>query len=277
MKPYLKTKDYSVTGEGFELRYDGELEMLTTHPRPDDLERYYESDTYISHTDSRRSLVDKLYQAIKRLSLQRKTSLVNNFSMGNKTLLDFGAGTGDFLKATQKAGWLSKGIEPNKVARSRAEGKDVELLSSLKALPKEKFQVITLWHVLEHLPDLEMQIIDILEHLEKEGTLIIAVPNFNSFDAKYYKEFWAAYDVPRHLWHFSRKSIEKLFSKHGLKVVKTKPMIFDSFYVSLLSEKYKSGKQKFIKGFWIGLRSNLAAWGSGEYSSIIYILQKRQK
>ena len=275
MKPYLKTKDHSVTGEYFELYYDRERGMLITHPQPDDLERYYESDAYISHTDSRRSLIDKLYQLIKRISLQRKISLINCFSSGNKTLLDIGAGTGDFLKETKTAGWQSTGIEPNKMARIRAQEKDIELISSMQDLPKVKYQVITLWHVLEHLPDLDRQILKIIDHLEEEGTLIIAVPNFNSFDAIYYKEFWAAYDVPRHLWHFSRKAIEILFSKHGLKVVKTKPLIFDSFYVSLLSEKYKSGKQKLIKGFWIGFRSNLSAWHSKEYSSIIYILQKR--
>ncbi|WP_337251779.1 class I SAM-dependent methyltransferase [Maribacter halichondriae] len=157
----------------------------------------------------------------------------------------------------------------------RAREKRVELLPNMESLPGgEKFQIITLWHVLEHLPDLENQILKLIWHLEEGGTLFIAVPNFNSFDAKHYQEFWAAYDVPRHLWHFSRKSMDRLFSKHGFQVVKSKPLVFDSFYVSLLSEKYKTGKQNFYKAFSIGLRSNISAWTTKEYSSVLYILQK---
>lgn len=274
MKPFLKTKDFSVTGEEFELVLDEDLQMLVTRPQPENLDNYYQSEGYISHTDANKTLADKMYQHVKSFSLWMKIGLINEYTNNNKTLLDVGAGTGDFLLAAKKNGWAVEGVEPSKEARLRSRKKRMQLHLHLDALPKKAFQVITLWHVLEHLADLDNQIVKLRWHLEDEGSLIIAVPNFNSYDAEYYNEFWAAYDVPRHLWHFSRTAIEKRFSNHGLKVVRTKPLIFDAFYVSLLSEKYKTGRQNYFRAFYRGLLSNLKAWRTKEYSSIIYILQK---
>ena len=275
MKPFLKTKDFSISGENFELLLDEELEMLVTKPQPKDLHKYYESDTYISHTDASKSLLDKMYQAVKKFSLAQKVSLINKYANENKTLLDFGAGTGDFLLEAKNREWSVQGIEPSEDARARSLQKKMELFSNIEELPNSKFQVITLWHVLEHLPNLDEQITNILNRLEDDGILIIAVPNFKSYDAEHYKEFWAAYDVPRHLWHFSKDAIKRMFAKHGMELVKTKPMWFDAFYVSILSEKYKTGKQNFIKAFFVGLWSNCVAVFNGEPSSVIYILKKQ--
>ena len=149
--------------------------------------------------------------------------------------------------------------------------------SSINDFKNEQFDVISLWHVLEHVPDLEEKIKEIARVLKNQGHALIAVPNYKSYDAQYYKEFWAAYDVPRHLWHFSKISIEKLFEKEGLKLVATKPMLFDSFYVSMLSEKYKNGRMNMIKAFCIGFLSNLKGFATKEYSSHIYILKKEKK
>ena len=247
MKPYLKTKDFYNSQEEFELRHDEELDMLVTHPQPKDLDTYYQSENYISHSDANKTVVDKIYQFVKKISLFGKTILINGYAGESKTLLDVGAGTGDFLLAAEKRGWAVEGVEPSYDARMKAREKKIELMPSLESLPGKKYDVITLWHVLEHLPDLEDQILKLVWHLEEEGTLIIAVPNFKSYDANHYKSFWAAYDVPRHLWHFSRTAIDTLFSKFDMQVVKTKPLFFDAFYVALLSEKYKSGKQRFFK------------------------------
>ncbi len=274
MKPYLKTKDFPVTGEEFELFLDEDLQMLVTRPQPEDPDTYYQSEAYISHTDAKSTLTEKIYQRVKSFSLWMKVRLINGYAKKNKTLLDVGAGTGDFLLAARRDGWSVDGVEPNQDARLRSREKKMELRRDMDDLPKREFQVITLWHVLEHLPDLENQIERLRWHLEDKGTLIIAVPNYKSYDANYYQEFWAAYDVPRHFWHFSRTSIKALFSKHALKVVATRPMLFDAFYVSLLSEQYRTGKQNYLKGFWVGLLSNLKGWVTKEYSSIIYILQK---
>lgn len=274
MKSYLKTKDFSVSQESFELVFNEELDMLVTQPQPKTLDKYYESEVYISHTDAKKSLVDKIYQQVKTYSLKKKLKLLNSFETSKKSLLDIGAGTGDFLSTAKNGGWNIAGVEPNSLARTKAQEKGINLNTSLQEVNNKKFKVITLWHVLEHLPDLENQIKTIVSLLDVNGTLVVAVPNFKSYDAEHYGEFWAAYDVPRHLWHFSKKAIDVLFQKHQMNVVDCKPMLFDAFYVSLLSEKYKTGKLSFVKAFYQGLKSNRKAKGTREYSSHIYILKK---
>ena len=274
---YLKCKDHSVSGESFVLYHNETYDMLETfpQPKPNELSRYYETEDYISHTDARKSFIDKLYQAIKNFTLKRKLRLIDSFNTEDKTLLDIGCGTGDFLVTCSNMGWKVSGVEPSEKARSMAANK-LTLSDGLYAdLPEtdQQYDVITLWHALEHIIDLDKQIDFLKKHLKPSGYILVAVPNFKSYDAKHYKSFWAAYDVPRHLWHFSKTSIAKLFSEKQLQLVKTKPMLFDSFYVALLSEKYKKGKQHLFKAFFIGLRSNMAAWRTKEHSSVIYILK----
>lgn len=276
MKLFLKTKDFSVSGESFELHWDKDLDMLVTRPQPKNLAPYYESKDYISHTDSKSSFTDRLYQLVKSKNLKNKIQTVENQIDKPESLLDLGAGTGDFLITAQKSRFKTIGVEPNEKARQLAKEKGIELHQSLENLSGQKFQAITLWHVLEHLPNLEEQIKSLTSLLEDDGVLVIAVPNFKSFDAKHYKTHWAAYDVPRHLWHFSKKSISKLFARHKLKVIKIKPMWFDAFYVSMLSEKYRGNKLYLISAFFVGLWSNITAIFTKEHSSLIYILKKEK-
>jgi 2-polyprenyl-3-methyl-5-hydroxy-6-metoxy-1,4-benzoquinol methylase len=275
LKNFLTVKDNSVSKETFELLHDENLDLLITSPAPseDDLDRYYESDDYISHTDGKRSVFEKAYHFIKNIALKNKLALINDLQKSKGSLLDIGAGTGDFLLVAKSNGWKTVGIEPSEKAKSIAQRKGVELKSNLSDFENHSFDVITMWHVLEHVPDLENQIKELKRLLKPDGSIIIAVPNFKSYDANYYKEFWAAFDVPRHLWHFSKTAIEKLFEKEDLKLKKILPMKFDSFYVSLLSEKYKTGKMNYIKAFYIGLKSNLKAKKDFEYSSHIYVLK----
>ncbi len=276
---YLKVKDHSVSGEDFQLLYNEALDMLETHPRPSEeqLPKYYQSEDYISHTDAKRNWFEKAYQFVKSIALKRKLNLINSFSFSDKQLLDVGCGTGDFLKIAKENNWQVSGIEPNSNARKIANGKTGNFVFDSDQLLKFKpqsFDVITLWHVLEHLPKLENHISIFESLLKPNGRLIIAVPNYKSFDALYYKKYWAAFDVPRHLWHFSQQSISKLVQQQGMQLVKIKPMSFDSYYVSLLSEKYKNGFMNPFKAFWIGWRSNLKGKRSSEYSSLIYIIKK---
>lgn len=276
---FIKVKDHSVSKEDFELLLDEELQLLKTTPQPspEKLPSYYESDDYISHTDGKRSLFEKVYHIIKRKAIRDKVKLITSFQSDKGSLLDIGAGTGDFLLEAKNQGWNTVGIEPSEKAKKSAIGKGIRFAENFEQLENHSFDVITMWHVLEHVPDLENQIATLKRLLKPNGTIIIAVPNFKSYDAKYYGAFWAAYDVPRHLWHFSKVAIEKLFARQNIRLVKIKPMLFDSFYVSLLSEKYKNGKMNFIKGFWVGLRSNLDAKRNFEYSSHIYILKNEEK
>ncbi|WP_299181831.1 class I SAM-dependent methyltransferase [uncultured Aquimarina sp.] len=272
---YIECKDFTVSGEKFRLYEDKDLDMLITLPKPDveNLGKYYESDDYISHTDSKRSFFEKLYHLVKKYSLNKKVKLISSLNQGSGTLLDIGGGTGDFLVQARLKGWQVKGVEPNEQAREIAQKKKIILEPDTTDLPSHNYDVVTMWHVLEHVPDLEIQVKELKRLVKPGGYIIIAVPNFRSFDAGYYKSFWAAYDVPRHLWHFSKTSIEKLFAKENINLKKIVPLVFDSFYVALLSEKYKKGAMNYFRAVWIGFLSNVKAKGSKEYSSHIYILK----
>ncbi len=275
---YLTVKDHSVSGEEFQLIHNSEFDFLETIPQPslEKLPEYYKSEDYISHTDSKRNLFEKAYHFIKKIALKQKLKLINGYASNKKNLLDVGCGTGNFLQVAKQNGWQVSGIEPNKHAREIANKKTNNSVFEIEQLLKfeeASFDVITLWHVLEHLPKLEEHIAIFKKLLKPTGTLIIAVPNYNSYDALYYKKHWAAFDVPRHLWHFSKTSISKLVLKERMNVVKIKPMLFDAFYVSLLSEKYKTGSMNFVKGFWVGLLSNLKSFKTKEASSLIYVIE----
>ncbi|MDY7394684.1 class I SAM-dependent methyltransferase [Aureibaculum sp. 2210JD6-5] len=288
LEPYISCKDYTVSRETFLIFIDNESELLITTPQPneEDLGKYYESDEYISHSDTKKSVVDKLYHWVRNYTVKKKVKLINSFNSQDKMILDIGAGTGDFLAACKNDGWKVTGVEPNEKAREIVNCKlsnlsadrqdsNFQIHDDLEKLNSKTFDVITMWHVLEHVPNLNEYVSNLKSLLKPNGTLIIAVPNFKSYDANYYKEFWAAYDVPRHLWHFSKKSISELFAQEKMKVEKVLPMKFDSFYVSLLSEKYKFGKSNMLRAFWIGLKSNLKAKSSKEYSSHIYIIKNQ--
>lgn len=271
---FLKVRDYSVSKEIFELHHNPEYDLLMTFPKPslEKLPSYYESEDYISHTDGKRSLFERLYHLIKNIALKNKVKLINAQSEKG-SLLDIGAGTGDFLVVAKKEGWQTTGIEPNIKAKKIAINKGVFFADTLSDLDTHSFDVITMWHVLEHVPNLDEYILELKRIVKPSGTILIAVPNFKSFDANYYGRFWAAYDVPRHIWHFSKTAIQKLFSENEMKLVDVLPMKFDSFYVSLLSEKYKTGKMNFIKAFFVGLKSNSSANQTKEYSSHIYVIK----
>jgi 2-polyprenyl-3-methyl-5-hydroxy-6-metoxy-1,4-benzoquinol methylase len=273
--PFLNCKDFTVSGEYYEVMSNPKFEMLVTSPIPTDLENYYKSEDYISHTDSKKSILDKVYQSIRNITLKRKLTLINSFKTKTKNILDVGAGTGDFLNVCKKNGWNVIGVEPSIDAINIAAKKGVFLNEDLYEIKNKKFDVITLWHVLEHVEMLSDYITKLKDLLSENGRLIIAVPNYKSYDAKFYKEFWAAFDVPRHLWHFSQSAIQKIFSEEKMIVEQTIPMKFDAYYVSLLSEKYKTGKMNPIKAFYRGFVSNLKAKKTSEYSSLIYILKKQ--
>jgi len=276
-------KDHTVTSEKFELIFDSSLELYYTNPQPSkqSLPLYYKSEFYISHTDANISLFDRVYQEVKKYTIGKKVALLESFENKTTDLLDVGCGTGDFLNVASERGWAISGVEPNRQARKLAIKKlrdcdtivaDLEEL--LDATQPKKYDVITLWHVLEHVPNYDTYIDKLKSLLKKDGHLLVAVPNYKSFDAQHYKEFWAAYDVPRHLWHFSQDAIRKIFAKHQIHLERIIPMYFDSYYVSLLSEKHKTGKSNIFKAFWLGFLSNWKARKSSEYSSLIYILKK---
>ena len=268
-------KDYLVSGQDFDLYHDEQWDMLLTYPVPDNLENYYESTDYKPHHHQNTSLFDRLYNFIRRRNYAYKYSLMKQYHSKMQSVLDYGTATGEFLDYLSKKTPRVSGVEPNKNARNIANKR---LNNKVKVSIDDitgKYDAITLWHVLEHVKNIDELIEKLKQRLSKKGILVIAVPNFKSYDAKLYGASWAAYDVPRHLWHFSPLAIQKLFDKHEMKVIGQKPLFFDSFYVSLLSEQYKTGKKNFFKAFFTGLKSNWYARKTGQYSSLVYIIQKK--
>jgi 2-polyprenyl-3-methyl-5-hydroxy-6-metoxy-1,4-benzoquinol methylase len=274
----LTVKDYTVSGLFFDLHRCVQCGFIYTGNPPSKAEigKYYKSDEYISHTDSSKGVFNKIYQLVRNFSIRQKASLISGYTKLNKgRILDYGCGTGSFLYQMKKNGWKVTGIEPDDIAQKKAAGLIDESVFSpdhLHALQEASFDAITLWHVLEHVHDLDLSLNAFKRILKTNGILVIAVPNNESFDAKHYKENWAAYDVPRHLYHFTPSSIEGILSKHGFRKIGMKPMWFDAFYVSLLSEKYKYGKMRLLSALAIAIISNLSAFlQPGKCSSQIYI------
>ncbi len=274
----MKLRDNFLTKERFKIikNKSGFLETIP-QPKKNDINKYYKSEKYLSHTDSKKSFFDKIYQVAKEINLREKKKIIKNY-VKKGMVLDYGCGVGDFLNYI-KNDYEINGIEPNENAAKIASTKLDILISNntnLSNINDGKYDLITLWHVFEHVHELDMLSKELFRILKKEGTLIIAVPNYKSYDAEYYAEYWAAYDVPRHLWHFNRESLIKWWDKYEMKNVDIKPMKLDSYYVSILSEKYRNKNIfSFIKGIIIGLLSNLKARKTNEYSSLIYIFKKK--
>jgi 2-polyprenyl-3-methyl-5-hydroxy-6-metoxy-1,4-benzoquinol methylase len=272
---HLICTDHFLTGERFNITRCTSCSFLFTNPRPSEkhLGNYYKSEAYISHSDKANNLTDRIYKIARHFTLSRKLKLVNSITH-TKSILDYGCGTGDFLLTCKKDTWKISGLEPDESARKLATDKTQEnIYSSIDQISDSmKVNIITLWHVLEHVPNLNMTLSRLKKKLDTEGKIIIAVPNYKSYDAQHYQQYWAAYDVPRHLYHFSQETMKLLLKKHGLEIVNIIPMKLDSFYVSLLSEKYKTGNTNYLKSFINGYKSNIYAKNNqNNYSSLIYI------
>jgi 2-polyprenyl-3-methyl-5-hydroxy-6-metoxy-1,4-benzoquinol methylase len=278
-EPFLTCKDYTVSRQNFNIVCCKACGFKFTNPRPSDSEigNYYKSDDYVSHSDTKKGLINQLYHRVRRYTLKKKLELINSY-VSRGTILDYGCGTGMFLNTCKDAGWNTFGFEPDPDARQIAGkngGRIVDSKVQLKELIGDnKFDIISLWHVMEHVTDVDQTLRFFKDNLADKGTLIIAVPNHVSFDGKLYKEFWAGYDVPRHLYHFELSTMQKLLGNYGFKLHNTKPMKFDSYYVSMLSEKYKTGSVNYLSAFINGFRSNLKARSASDYSSVIYIFKK---
>jgi SAM-dependent methyltransferase len=276
----LTAKDHSVSKEDFVIWQCGVCSLRFTQdvPGEDSIGPYYQSQDYISHSNTDKGLLNKIYQRVRKWTLVQKAKLVIGQTTETGRVLDIGAGIGAFLSVMKEKGWEIKGIEPDEGARRKAVqlfSLSLEPPTALGQLPLGSFDAVTLWHVLEHVHSLHGYIEQLKSLLRNDGKLFIAVPNYTSVDAAAYRNYWAAYDVPRHLYHFAPKSIESLASAHGLRVIAKRPMWFDSFYISLLSSKYHKGKTSWIGAGINGLRSNLTAMADKDRcSSIIYILEK---
>ena len=274
----FKAKDYTVSNEMFHIVTCNSCQLIYTNPRPaaNEAGPYYHASAYISHSDTNEGIVNTLYHTVRKFTLQSKTNWIEPEKKGNKELLDIGCGNGHFLAAAKEKGWNINGVElDTETAARAAKLTGLTIAPSLKEIDStKKFQVITLWHVLEHVYELDEYFQFFKSRLAQDGKLLLALPNPASFDASYFEEYWAAYDVPRHIYHFTPATIAALGAKYGFKLKKSRGLIFDSFYISLLSNEYKTGNKRLLHSFFIGLLSNLRAMlGKPNYSSNLYIFE----
>lgn len=277
---HLFCTDQTFSKDRFSIVECGACQLHFTNPRPTEVTigKYYDSPEYVSHTDTNSGLLFTLYGLVKNYTLKQKRKLLETLTT-DRSVLDYGAGSGDFSAELASNDWSVTAYEPDANARKRILEKNskIELADDLRSVETHSRSIITLWHVLEHVHQLTDTISEFHRILKTDGTLIIAVPNHTSYDANFYGSDWAAYDVPRHLYHFNAATLEKLMRANGFQLKQIKPMWFDSFYVSLLSEK-NSNSSVLIgwpRAFIIGLISNLKVFANTKKcSSVIYILKK---
>jgi SAM-dependent methyltransferase len=278
---FLSCTDNFVTKEVFNICRCKKCGFTFTQDYPDepDAGRYYESDEYISHSDSKKGITDKVYQLVRKFMLNRKKNIIEKITgISSGNILDIGSGTGHFLNTMKLAGWNISGVEINAKARDYAASVfNIETISpeDIKSLNDNSFDCITLWHVLEHFhePDKFMGVISRL--LKPEGVAFIALPNSNSFDSKHYAKNWAAFDVPRHLWHFNPATFLLFAIKNRFSITGKRYLPFDVFYISILSEKYGGSKFPLLSGTLNGMRFSFRSlFNKSGKSSVIYILRK---
>ena len=277
----LSVRDFTASQEVFPILECAMCTLRFTQdvPAQEEISRYYRSDDYISHTNTSKGIINSLYQVVRKRTMMGKRKLVQQFTGIEKgKILDVGSGIGTFAHEMQTAGWDVTGLEPDEGARAVAQkqyGLQLQGVESFYQFGAGTFDTITLWHVLEHVHDLHPYVQQLKNIIKNTGKIFIAVPNYTSTDAAVYKEFWAAYDVPRHLYHFSPRAINVLMEKNRLNVETYKTMWYDSFYISILSSKYKSGRPHLLSSGWNGLRSNMSAWNDvKKCSSVIYVISK---
>jgi len=275
---HLQLKDYFLSKEDFEIYRCQQCGLLYTWPRPADdvIGNYYKSEDYLSHNESKKGLIPFIYNQVKRVNVANKFKIATQGVEGLR-LLDFGCGVGDFLHFAQQKGYDISGADVSADARqfSTAKlGKKIMRPDEVFALPDASFDIITMWHVLEHISNLKRQVSELNRLLANGGRLIVALPNYQSYDAQYYKDKWAAYDVPRHLNHFNQATLEKIFSSTPLRLVSVKPLKWDAYYISMMSEGYAGSGNAFLNGILTGFKSNHAARKSGQYSSLVYVFER---
>lgn len=276
----IKTQDFFLSQENFSISKCQKCGFHFTNPRPTQefLGPYYKSEKYISHSNSNQGLFGFLYQKVRKYTLGKKYQLVNSFRSGDR-ILDIGCATGQFLNEFKVRGWEAIGVEPDSDSRTFAKQE-----YHLKVLPEEQvneledhsFDVISMWHVLEHVSNLEKRMGELKRLIKANGVLFIALPNIESWDAQHYGKFWAGLDVPRHLYHFNKANVKMLFEKYNFEVQHILPMKFDAYYVSLLSEKYKKNPLYYPAAFFKGFYSNLKAkQKEPNHSSLIYVIKPK--
>lgn len=275
----LWLKDEFLSKEDFHICECLNCGLSYTMPRPnkEKIGEYYKSEEYYSHQENKKGFIPRLYESVKKVNLKHKYNLATQ-GLNVGKMLDIGCGVGDFLHTAEEHGWTCTGVEPSEDAKAIAKTKTkANIINSedMEKIPDASFDLITMWHVLEHVDDLKWQIEQLHRLTKTKGRIVIAVPNYKSYDGQYYKELWAAYDVPRHMSHFNKTVLSNIFKSKNLELVRTDKLIWDAYYISYMSEQYKQHKFPLLKGTFRGCISNCKARRTKEWSSMVYIFEKK--
>lgn len=277
---HLWIRDEFLSHEEFQIHECPKCGLLFTEPRPskEKIGEYYKSEEYYSHQENKHGFIPKIYEKVKSVNLKKKYR-ISTKGMKTGKVLDIGCGVGDFLHTMEQKGWECTGVEPSKdaknIARKRIKGKLFAPEEVIK-MQEASFDLITMWHVLEHVDDLKWELEQLTRLIKPDGRIVIAVPNYKSYDAQFYKELWAAYDVPRHLNHFNQKTLANIFKTKGLNLVQTDKLIWDAYYISYMSEQYKHHSLPLLRGVFRGWISNCKARKSWEWSSMVYVFEREK-
>ena len=274
-KSKFTAKDHLVSGEYFDIIWNESRTIAKTNiENIKNVSSYYNSSNYDSFKNKAKGGLDIIYFLIQKIMFRYKLFLIRIYLKGNR-VLDYGAGSGKFAAFLSKKNFNTSVVEPYNKEIKNHSLLNINIYEKIADIPKSDcYDGITLWHVLEHLPNPEDVLSKIHNILEKKGVLMIALPNINSLDARYYKSYWAALDVPRHIWHYTIKGITSLVESKGFKLEKKYPLFFDAFYISYISETYKNSRFAMIRGFFFALLSNFSALFNKEFSSMIFIFKK---
>ena len=278
---HLQLKDYFLTQESFEIVECDDCHLLYTTPRPtpDVIGNYYKSENYFSHQENKKGFVPRIYEAVKKVNIKRKFALATDGILleNDRQMLEIGCGVGDFLHYAEQKGWHCYGAEPSddavKILKLKSDAKVVKP-EQIESFSDASFDLICMWHVLEHVDNLKWQITQLKRLAKPHGRIVVAVPNYQSYDARFYHDKWAAYDVPRHLNHFSREFVFNQLNDSELILKSVHPLVWDSFYVSYMSEQFLNHRMPLLRGFCRGLISNGKALVSGQYSSLVYVFER---
>ena len=264
---HFKVKDYIKSGDLFQLYKDNNSGIVWTFlDKNHNHEYYYSSEKYIPHKE-KKGFFGFLYLFVQKIMFRYKLKNLKNHINKNKIVLDYGSGDGRFAEYLNQLQIKTMTYDPLVKKLDESEPNSYQT-------PENQIDTIMMWHVIEHIPDLDSSIKAIYNSIKNKGSLVVAVPNIDSYDSKHYKECWAGFDVPRHLYHFNHESLINFIEKQGFIYNYRKPLIFDSFYVSILSEKNRNNPFGTLNGLIIGLISNLFALFSTNYSSSFYVFTK---
>lgn len=274
-------RDHGISQEDFRIVECSDCKFRFTQNPPDEsvIGPYYETSKYISHSADSTTLINRVYYAVRDNMLAQKYKLIRQYTDG-KNFIDIGCGLGYFLNYIKQKNNTVFGIEKSESTAAIVRDKFNITVESpeffLENKIEKKYDVVSMWHVLEHLYNPKNYISSIQKIIHDQSIIIIALPNHQSWDGRHYKEYWAGYDVPRHLWHFDASSINTLMSDLGFRCINMHRLPYDAFYVSLLSERYRGNFLSTIRAMFAGVISSIKSWMDvKQTSSIIYIYKKK--